>query len=91
MSNEPIPQDTPIQAVRAKITINGVTTNRWSLHQPPLHKVEFGVVCGDQGEDKYYSDATPSGGGWIQISDGRPALNFFKPGKKYYLTFTEAE
>jgi hypothetical protein len=90
MANEPVPQDTPLSAVVAKMTCNIVETRRWSEHQKPSHKVEFGAVCGNVGEDKMFSDATPGGSCWLNISDGRPALNFFKPGKRYYLTFTEA-
>lgn len=88
--NEKLPQDTPLGAVVAKFNCNTVETRRWSDTQPPQHKFEFGVVCGDNGEDKTFSDATPQGAIWLNISDGRPAINFFRPGKKYYVTFTEA-
>lgn len=54
------------------------------------HKVSLGAVCGKDGENKDFSNATPSGECWMQISDGRDAKEFFKPGKKYYVTFTEA-
>jgi hypothetical protein len=53
-------------------------------------KVRLGAVYGKEGENKDFADATPSGECWMQINDGRPALDFFKPGKKYYVTFTEA-
>lgn len=58
--------------------------------EKPQHKVSLGAVYGDKGENKDFADATPSGQCWMNISDGRPALAFFKPGKKYYVTFTEA-
>ena len=54
------------------------------------HKVNLGAVYGKDGENKDFADATPSGACWMQISSGRPALDFFEPGKKYYVTFTEA-
>ena len=54
------------------------------------HKVKLGAVYGTEGENKDFADATPAGECWMQISPGRRALDFFKPGKKYYVTFTEA-
>ncbi len=54
------------------------------------HKVMLGAVYGAEGENKDFADATPSGECWMNISAGRPALDFFKPNKKYYVTFTEA-
>jgi hypothetical protein len=53
-------------------------------------KIRLGAVYGGDGEDKHFSDATPSGECWMQINAGRPAARFFKPGKRYYVTFTEA-
>lgn len=88
--NEPMDVNTPLAAVVAKMTCNMVETRRWSPHQPPQHRFEFGAICGDNGEDKTFSDATPGGAIWLNISEGRPAINFFKPGKRYYVTFTEA-
>lgn len=54
------------------------------------HKMKLGAVYGKEGENKDFSDATPSGECWMQISEGRAAAEFFKPGKNYYVTFTEA-
>jgi len=87
--NEPVPQDTPLEAVRAKMNCSEVRTSRHSPNYTQ-HRVELGAVCGNTEDDKMYSSATPGGSCWLNISDGRPAINFFKPGKKYYLTFTEA-
>jgi hypothetical protein len=53
-------------------------------------KVKLGAVHGTSGENKDFSDATPNGECWMDINDGRVAVDFFKPGKKYYVTFTEA-
>ncbi len=54
------------------------------------HKVRLGAIYGKDGENKDFADATPSGECWMQISTGRPALDFFRPNKRYYVTFTEA-
>lgn len=54
------------------------------------HKVHLGAIYGKEGENKDFADATPSGECWMQISPGRKALDFFKPNKNYYVTFTEA-
>ncbi len=40
-------------------------------------------------EDNTFAKATPSGGAHLQI-DNDSAKGFFKPGKKYYVDFTEA-
>ncbi len=81
-----------ITAVRAYFGCNAVVTTQWSEFQPPTIKVEFGALYGNKegSLSKEYSDATPSGACWMQINAGRPAARFFKPGKKYFLTFTEA-
>jgi hypothetical protein len=56
----------------------------------PQYKVHLGAVYGSEGENKDFAMATPSGECWMNINAGRPALGFFKPNKKYYVTFTEA-
>jgi hypothetical protein len=53
-------------------------------------KVHLGAVYGKEGENAGFAKATPSGECWLQIDAGMPAAEWFKPGKKYYLTFTEA-
>jgi hypothetical protein len=55
-----------------------------------MHKVNLGAVYSHTGENKDFCDATPSGECWMNIAPGYPAADFFKPGKKYYVTFTEA-
>jgi hypothetical protein len=83
-----------LNAVVAKMVCNDVvtTSNRYSTKVEPsvTHKVRLGAVGGEDGEDKHFSDATPSGECWMNINTGRPALAFFQPGKRYYVTFTEA-
>ena len=78
-----------IEAVRAKMSCNSVETSQYS-ETCKSHKVNLGAVYGKEGENKDFADATPSGACWMQINDGRPAKDFFKPGKTYYVTFTEA-
>lgn len=79
-----------MNAVVAKMQCMSVETQRFSESSPPQHKVNLGAIYGQEGENKDFADATPSGQCWMQISEGRPALAFFKPGKRYYVTFTEA-
>jgi hypothetical protein len=82
---------TVIGAVRAKMICNTIEARRWGqLDSQVSHKVEFGVVGGTDGENKVFCDATPGGHCWLTISQGRPAATFFKPGKRYYVTFAEA-
>lgn len=78
-----------LTSVVAKMKANSVETK---VYGPTFkqHKVELGAVCSMTGENKAFTDATPSGACWMNISDGMPALDFFKPGKNYYVTFTEA-
>ena len=70
--------------VRAKMTCSVV--EQFASRQ----KVKLGAVYSQQGENSEFAEATPSGECWMQISGGRPAAGFFKPGKNYYVTFTEA-
>lgn len=84
-------EDQKLSAVRAKMKVWGIDHTEFGQGSKPQHKVRLGCVYGKEGDNKDYSDATPSGECWMQISDGRPALDFFKPGKEYYVTFTEAE
>lgn len=78
-------------SVVAKMYCSQIETNRWGEGESQVaHKVRLGAVYGKEGENKDFSDATPSGECWMQINVDRPALAFFKPGKNYYVTFTEA-
>lgn len=80
-----------ITAVVAKMSCNGISTDQYGAHESQQTiKVRLGAVYGKEGENKDFSDATPSGECWMQISPGRAAQTFFKPGKQYYVTFTEA-
>lgn len=76
-------------SVVAKMQCHNVETTRFS-ETFQQHKVNLGAVYSDKGENKDFCDATPSGACWMVITDGMPAAKFFQPGKKYYVTFTEA-
>lgn len=78
-----------ITSVVAKMICHAIDTSKWSETQS-THKVRLGAIYGKEGENKDFCDATPSGECWMQISTDRPALAFFKPGRAYYVTFTEA-
>lgn len=80
-----------LSAVRAKMHVTGVETNQWgSDPKSKTVKVHLGAIYGKDGENKDFAEATPSGACWMQIDAGRPAAEFFTPGKRYYVTFTEA-
>lgn len=78
-----------LDAVVAKMSCHFVESTK---HNPNYtqHKVKLGAVCGTDGDNKHFADATPSGECWMNISHGRPALDFFEPGAEYYVTFTKA-
>lgn len=77
-----------IDKVIAKMVCNTLGTTQYAFGSQT--KVTLGAVYSASGENKDFCNATPSGECWMQISDGMPAASFFKPGKKYYVTFTEA-
>lgn len=87
--NQEVEQE--IGAVRAKMICHGIDTSQYGPgEKDKTHKVRLGAIYGKEGENKDFADATPSGECWMQINTSRPALSFFKPGKRYYVTFTEA-
>ena len=83
-----------LAAVRAYFKCNSRETKVFGPVPPykPQHKVTFGAMHGDRtgSLSKDYCDATPVGEIWMNITDGYPAADFFKPGKNYFITFTEA-
>jgi hypothetical protein len=80
-----------LTSVRAKMACNSIENTVFGPHEfQKTTKVNLGAVYGKEGENADFAEATPSGSCWMQISNGRPAGDFFKPGKKYYVTFTEA-
>ena len=78
-----------VEAVRAKMNCNVLETREYS-DTYRQKRVSFGAVCGKEGEDKDFSKYTPSGECWMNMDPDCAAAEFFKPGKKYYVTFTEA-
>ena len=79
----------PLSAVVAKMRCQVVESTQHSATYKQ-HKVKLSAIYGKEGENKDFADATPSGECWMQISSGRPALEFFEPGQEYYVTFTKA-
>lgn len=86
-------QEGKLRSVVAKMQCNVIETAEYGppSQYSPQYKVKLGAVYGKEGENKDFADATPSGECWMQINKERPALTFFKPGKSYYVTFTEAD
>jgi len=81
-----------ISGVVAKMECSSVDTTEYGNenYRWKQIKVNLGAVVGNSGENKDFTDATPSGHCWMVIKEDRPAAHFFKPGKKYYVHFTEA-
>lgn len=73
-------------SVRAKMVCNFTQDSGNNVR-----KVNLGAVySNDKSENADFSIATPWGTCEMGITGDVPAASFFKPGKKYYLNFTEA-
>lgn len=72
-----------MDTIKAKVIVNSVE-NFGHAERPKMSP-----VTGGSPEDNSFSQATPSGSLELYISNPA-ALGFFKPGKKYHVTFTEA-
>ena len=72
-----------MKIIKAKMQVSQVTISEYS-ETPELHCVYTGTP-----EDNTFAKATPSGSCKMQI-DNPEVKGFFKPGKKYYVTFEEA-
>ena len=72
-------------SVRAKMKVTAIENYEWGS------KVRLGAVYGQDGENKDFADATPSGECWMQITNGRPAADHFVVGKEYYVDFIAVE
>lgn len=70
--------------VRAKFTCQSVTNYGGSV------SADLMAIYSSTGENKDFTDSTPSGALKISIIKDRPAAAFFEPGKSYYLDFSEA-
>lgn len=77
-----------LTAVVAKMKVNSIEHKEFSPHYTQ-HRVDLGAVCSNTGENAAFTDATPSGACWMNIADGKPALDFFVAGDEYYVTFTK--
>jgi hypothetical protein len=74
-----------ITSVRAKVVCQGIK------EQYSNSEVILTAVHSETGENADFTAATPYG--YVQMGiypADRPAATFFKPGKTYYLDFTEA-
>lgn len=71
--------------MRAKFICDSVTNNRY-----PGQEAKLSAVMGQEGENKDFNEATPAANLSIMI-DNPKAKDYFKPGKEYYLDFSEAE
>lgn len=75
--------------MRAKFQTQSVTDFGYGSKQVKLNAV-YAISEERNKEDNQFSKATPSGSIEMMISNPN-ALDFIKPGKKYYVDFTEAE
>lgn len=72
--------------VRAKFVVSQVTNYPGGDKQVTMTAVTSGAE-----ENKSFSKYTPSGQLTIHITRETPAVDFFEPGKEYYLDFSEAD
>lgn len=79
-----------ITSVRAKMVCN--TLFGADVTGRGVSKVSLGAVysSNEASENADFTKYTPYGCCELGISADAPAAEFFKPGKKYYVTFTEA-
>ena len=77
-----------IDSVKAKMRCNSTETSNHGNNYK-TNKVNLGAICSQTGENKAFTDSTPSGACWMNIVDGYPAAEFFEPGQDYYVTFTK--
>lgn len=77
-----------IDSVRCKMTCNDLGQ---ATPEGAVTKVQLGAVySSDLSENGDFARATPWGTCVMGIDQNMAAASFFKPGKKYYITFTEA-
>jgi hypothetical protein len=78
--------DDKMTAVRAKMVCNNLGTSSSGA----VTKVQLGCVYSTTGENASFTKYTPWGACEMGIDADAPAASFFQPGKRYYVTFTEA-
>lgn len=71
--------------VRAKFRCDSVLAYQLSK------EAHLSAVYGKEGENADFTKYTPSGSVSILIENESKAADLFKPGKEYYLDFTESE
>jgi hypothetical protein len=77
-----------ITSVRAKMVCNSTAAPTPS---GAVTRVDLGCVySNDKTENADFTKYTPWGSCAMGIDSDAAAATFFKPGKKYYVTFTEA-
>jgi len=72
-----------MEKVRAKFKCNAVEE-----YSNGSKTVKMNAVYSGKGENAQFAHATPSGNLSITIESQTEAVNFFKPGKEYYLDFS---
>lgn len=72
-------------SIKAKFRCNSITE-----HEGGNKEVKMVAVYSTTGENADFTKYTPSGQFSMNISPETAAVNYFKPGKEYYLTFEEA-
>lgn len=70
--------------VKAKFRCNSVTDFGG------YKRAKLSAVYSQAGENADYAKATPNGDLEIGIDQSTPAINYFQPGKEYYLVFDDA-
>ncbi len=73
-----------MEKVRAKFKCTSVTAFENGK------SAKLNAVYGTSEENKDFTQYTPSGELNINITNEAPAVDFFEPGKEYYLDFTKA-
>lgn len=74
------------KTIRAKFVCESVTENA-----DGNKGVNLTAVTSGSEENKSFSKYTPAGNVYLNVSKETDAADTFKPGKEYYLDFTEAE
>jgi hypothetical protein len=77
--------------VRAKFICNSVVESKYQGGSSTKIILNAATAYNsDEADSKTFWDATPAGSLEIQIAN-KKAVEYFKPGKAYYLDFTEIE
>jgi hypothetical protein len=69
--------------VKAKFSCNSI------LNFQHGKTAKLNAIYGKEGENADFTKATPNGSIEISISEETPAVDYFQPGKNYYVYFEE--